>query len=86
MHHTTKGLYPILSYGSPSAYSDITIPTIYQYGGNPDYTLKAGDDRSWRRKENGIYWRGSPTGGGRGDKEFGSVRIYTRYFLPSAIC
>ncbi|KAH0612792.1 uncharacterized protein H6S33_009172 [Morchella sextelata] len=72
-HLTTRGLYPMLSFGAPSAYSDILFPTSYQYGGNPDYKYIPEEDMPWDKKENGLYWRGSPTGGGYGDKEFGSM-------------
>lgn len=65
----------MLSFGAPSAYSDILFPTSYQFNSNPDYTLNPEEDKAWEEKEHGLYWRGSPTGGGRGDKEFGSVRV-----------
>lgn len=71
----------MLSFGAPSAYNDILFPTSYQYGGNPDYKYISEEDMPWDEKENGLYWRGSPTGGGYGDKEFGSVRI-SFYLTP----
>ncbi|KAA8898907.1 hypothetical protein FN846DRAFT_961516 [Sphaerosporella brunnea] len=70
---TTKGLYPMLSYGRPSAFSDIPIPSRYQWDEDGAYEYYASEDHPWEEKEAKIYWRGEPSGGGHGDKYYGSM-------------
>lgn len=70
---TTKGLYPMLSYGHPSAFNDIAIPSRYQWDVDGSYEYYDGDDVAWEEKESKIYWRGEPSGGGHGDQYYGSV-------------
>lgn len=72
-HWTTKTLYPALSYGAPSIYGDIVIPTHYQHGNFDGYTLDERADKPWDEKEDMLYWHGSPTGGGNNDPFFGSM-------------
>ena len=70
---TTKGLYPMLSYGRPSAFGDIPIPSRYQWNENGDYEYQSREDVPWEEKQPTMYWRGEPSGGGRGDRAYGSV-------------
>jgi hypothetical protein len=72
---TTDGLVPVLSYGRPSAFADIPIPSKFQYTMNGDYEYLPDADMSWGMKEKKLYWRGDPSGGGHGDKFYGSVCI-----------
>jgi hypothetical protein len=72
---TTDGLVPVLSYGRPSVFADIPIPSNFQYSMGGDYEYFPEADMSWERKEKKLYWRGEPSGGGHGDKFYGSVCI-----------
>jgi len=64
----------MLSYGHPSAFSDIAIPSRYQWDEDGSYEYSPYDDIAWEEKESKIYWRGEPSGGGHGDSYYGSVR------------
>ena len=54
------GLVPMFSQAAPSTYSDILYPTIQYWskGQTPKY-----DYVSWADKKNGLFWKGSTTGG-----------------------
>ncbi|KAF8251765.1 hypothetical protein K440DRAFT_647233 [Wilcoxina mikolae CBS 423.85] len=68
---TTRGLFPMLSYGRPSAFSDIPIPSRYQWDEDGSYEYNPHDEIPWSQKHPAIYWRGEPSGGGHGDKYYG---------------
>ncbi|KAI5816693.1 hypothetical protein BZA77DRAFT_53046 [Pyronema omphalodes] len=70
---TTKGLFPILSYGRPSAFSDIPIPSRYQWDADGSYQYNPDDEVAWENKNDVLYWRGEPSGGGHGDASYGSM-------------
>ncbi|RPA82439.1 hypothetical protein BJ508DRAFT_224827 [Ascobolus immersus RN42] len=71
--NTTKLLVPLLSYGRPSAYGDIPIPSSFQWDYLENYLYDPSADRTWEEKEDVIYWHGEPSGGGKGDEFFGSM-------------
>ncbi|KAF8541478.1 hypothetical protein BDD12DRAFT_803731 [Trichophaea hybrida] len=70
---TTRGLFPMLSYGRPSAFSDIPIPSRYQWDEDGSYEYNPHDEIPWSQKHPVIYWHGEPSGGGHGDKYYGSM-------------
>ncbi|KAL2271818.1 hypothetical protein VTJ83DRAFT_1189 [Remersonia thermophila] len=54
-------LFPIFSQSKLSAYADILYPSPWYWADKVPYNESA--DRGWEDKEDGLYWRGSTTGG-----------------------
>lgn len=75
----------MLSFGKPSAYSEIVVPTHYQFDENDAYSLDENADLPFDEKIAKVFWHGSPTGGGNGDTSFGSMHRHRviRFFSLS---
>jgi len=75
----------MLSYGRPSAFSDIPIPSRYQWDEDGSYEYNPRDGIPWDQMNPAIYWRGEPSGGGHGDKYYGSMHRHRLVALANPV-